>query len=225
MASAAQDPLSSTWGLAQRAQQLAADNRSAAVATLQDAASTGQHRRRLPKYLNLNTGNIERPRIALWATNNLAMLRPRPAPVYMRQTQATTLQDKDMQAASAVFLQPTLPLPAWTADCSPLHKTQLAACDMRNIIDTRMPNPNNTCCVCSRLLPVLSAKYNPNPQPVISLPVGSIPNLHLLAKCPSDAVLQSFPADRYPRHAITTFAHNGVDYCLDPTGISASELD
>lgn len=70
---------------------------------------------------------------------------------------------------------------------------------------------------------MLTAKYNPNPPSAISLAVNNIPNLHFLAKIPSDAVLQSFPADRYPRHGVTTFTHNGEDYCLDPSGISAGE--
>lgn len=212
---------------------MAANDRSAAAAALQDAASTGQRRKRLHKYLDLNTGDIERPQSARWVSNELSLLRRRPAPIYLRQTLAkpprvrhaqpsnATLQDKDMQAASDVFLQPTLPLPEWTANCSPLNKTQSAACELRNIIDTRMPNPNSSCCVCSRLLPVLTAKYNPNPPSAISLAVNNIPNLHFLAKIPSDAVLQSFPADRYPRHGVTTFTHNGEDYCLDPSGISA----
>jgi hypothetical protein len=63
MACTAQDPLSATWATAQRAQQCAANDRSAAAAALQDAASTGQRRKRLHKYLDLNTGDVKGHRV------------------------------------------------------------------------------------------------------------------------------------------------------------------
>jgi hypothetical protein len=55
MASLARDPFSPNWKAVARAQQCAADTRSAAAVALQDAAATGRHGKRLPKYLDLNT--------------------------------------------------------------------------------------------------------------------------------------------------------------------------
>jgi hypothetical protein len=160
--------------------------------------------------MNLNTGEVE------------PATTPARAPQYMRTPPTTTpsLQERDLETASGVFLQPPKPLPEWTEDGCYMSKSRAAACDMRSCMESRMPSPNTTCCVCSRLLPVLTVKYTPSPPSPLKMPVGMIPNLHFLAKSPTLAVQQQFPPDRFPRHGITTYTHEDAVYCLDPLGIS-----
>lgn len=137
----------------------------------------------------------------------------------------------DLQACASLLLQPDKGLPEWTELESYIEQSQKVASQFRDYVDTRMPNPQCSCAVCSRALPVLTCKYTDKPLPPLTMPVADIPNKQLLEKTLRPAELAKigksiadFPLDEYPRQGVTTYAHAGTEYCLDPEGISTGQL-